>query len=156
MDVTYILLDDHNPLHQELAIYRTGSINYVKLTDSNYHLYKTLDVDAHNYAALFHYGLVDAMNHLPFITENGCGLDSGNEALLHHSTLPALRALLEKEISVIRTKTDETIVVGWQNEPVGIAYLRALDTHRFSQFLTSLLHFIEESEQQQYDLEFLW
>ena len=156
MQVTYIVLDDHNPLHRELSIYRTGIIQRICMDDAAYKTYGSLEVDGHNYAACFHYGLVESLNRLPFLSESDSGLESGEEALLHRSRLAEFLGIAKEALATLDDTHRETILVGWQQEPVAIAYLRALDAERFAAFLISLLHFIEESELQQYDLEFLW
>jgi hypothetical protein len=75
MNVQRILINDSNPEHRKLSIYRTGIINRVRLQDKTYTIYHSLDIDAHNYAALFHYGLVESLNKLPFLSETSNGLD---------------------------------------------------------------------------------
>ena len=155
MNVHHILLNDNNPLHQELSIYRTGSINHIKLTDRSYHTYGVLEIDGHNYAALFHYELPAHLNSLPFISESNNGLESWDEAILHHSALPELLLLLEQQKNIICTKKIETIIVGWQDQPVGIAYLRTIDPTQFLHFFALLQAFIQQALANQFDLEFV-
>ena len=57
MNVHRILIDDNSPVHRALSIYRTGAINRVQLQDISYKAYSSLEIDAHDYAAFFHYGL---------------------------------------------------------------------------------------------------
>ncbi|NTW10983.1 MAG: hypothetical protein HGA26_06460, partial [Chlorobiaceae bacterium] len=114
-----------------------------------------LEIDAHNYAAIFHYGITEALNRLPFISESGNGLDSWDEAFLHNSSLPAMQKVIETCAAAINPDAGERILLGWQDQPVGVAYLRDIDPARFLSFLASLGEFAEKSAAEGYDLEFL-
>ncbi|ACF44779.1 hypothetical protein [Pelodictyon phaeoclathratiforme] len=153
MNVQYILIDDNNAEHRDLSIYRTGRINRVRLQDKAYTIYSTIELDAHDYAAIFHYGIVEAMNELHFISESGNGLDSWDEAFLHHSALSALLRIIRRCSEGIDPQKKETILLGWQNQPVGVAWLRLIDPVKTAAFLRKFDTFIVESEG--YDLEFI-
>ena len=153
MNVHHILLDDNNPEHRELSICRTGTINRINLNDSKYQVYASFCIDVHNYAALFHYGIIEAMNELHFISESGNGLDSWDEAFLHHSALSALLPIIRRCCESIDPQKKETILLGWQNQPVGVAWLRMIDPVKTAGFLRDFDTFIVESEG--FDLEFI-
>jgi len=155
MNVHHILIDDLNPEHRELSIYRAGSVNRVRLQDSIYKVYASLEIDAHNYAALFHYRIIEACNTLPFISQTGNGLDSWDEAFLHNSRLNELKSLIADAAATIDRQKNETILLGWHDQPVAVAYLRSIDPARTVNFIERLLLFIEESERAGCDLEFI-
>ena len=155
MNVQHILIDDNNPRHRELSIYRTGKINRVKLQDKTYTTYSSFEIGAHDYAALFHYGIVESLNKLPFISESGNGLDSWDESFLHNSRLSAMTGIIDDSIASINPEKKEMILLGWQDQPVGVAYLRDIDPTRFLAFLGSLRQFVVESEAEGCDLEFI-
>ncbi|MBM3162159.1 MAG: hypothetical protein FJZ79_02265 [Chlorobi bacterium] len=155
MNIQHILIDDLNPGHRELSIYRTGTVNRVRLGDSAYRAYRSLPIDAHDYAALFHYGIIEACNALPFLSESGNGLDSWDEAFLHRSNLGRLVAILSDAAGKIDRQKSETIVLGWQDQPMTVAYLRRIDPLKTVDFLEKLLLFVRESEDEGYDLEFI-
>ncbi len=155
MKVHHIVIDDTNPEHLALSICRTGKINRVRLGDNAYTTYGTIGIDAHDYAALFHYGIVEALNRLPFISETGNGLDSWDEAFLSNSSIWGMLNILETCASTIDTEAKERILLGWQDQPVGVAYLRDIDPAKFLTFLGELGTFLEESAAEGYDLEFL-
>lgn len=155
MNVHHILIDDRNPEHRELSICRTGTINRVRIGDSSYQAYASLRIDAHDYAALFHYGIVEAVNTLPFVSESGNGLDSWDEAFLHRSRLQQLGGILADAAGKIDRQKSETIVLGWQDQPVAVAYLRRIDPLKTLAFLEKLLQFVRESEEEGCDLEFI-
>jgi hypothetical protein len=155
MKVHHIVIDDTNPEHLALSICRSGKINRVRLGDSSYRTYGTMDIDAHNYAALFHYGIVESLNRLPFVSETGNGLDSWDEAFLHNSSIPALLEIIGDSISSARAEGKERILLGWQDQPVGVAYLRDIDAAKFLAFLFSFRQFAGESAAEGFDLEFL-
>jgi len=155
MNVHRILIDDDNPLHRELSIYRTGTINRVRLQDVSYKAYSSLEIDAHNYAAFFYYGLPELLNSLPFISESGNGLDSWDEAFLHNSALERMIIIIEERMVAIDAKQHETILLGWHDQPVGVAYVREIDPTGFLEFLETLKAFVAESTEEGYDLEFL-
>jgi hypothetical protein len=155
MKVHHILIDDTNPEHLALSICRTGKINRVKLDDSSYHTYGTLEIGAHDYAALFHYGITEALNRLSFISESGNGLDSWDEAFLHNNSLSTMQQVIETCASAINPEAGERILLGWQDQPVGIAYLRDINPAGFLSFLESLRKFAGESAREGFDLEFL-
>ena len=77
MNVQHIIINDSNPEHRELSIYRTGKINRVKLQDKTYTTYHSLEMDGHDYAAFFHYGIAEALNKLPFLSESNMDLTAG-------------------------------------------------------------------------------
>ena len=155
MNVQHILIDDNNAAHRELSIYRTGSINSVRLQDTTYKIYRSMEIGAPDYAAFFHYGFPEALNQLPFISESNNGLDSWDEAFLHNSSLAMMKSILDECATAISTEKHETILLGWQDQPVGVAYLRDLDPARFLAFLGTLRQFVAESEAEGYDLEFI-
>ncbi len=155
MNVQHILIDDNNAAHRELSIYRTGSINSVRLQDATYKIYRSMEIGAPDYAAFFHYGFPEALNQLPFISESNNGLDSWDEAFLHNSSLAMMKSILDECATAINTEKHEMILLGWQDQPVGVAYLRDLDPARFLAFLGTLRQFVAESESDGYDLEFI-
>jgi len=150
-----ILIDDDNPIHRELSIYRTGTINRVRLLDISYKTYASLEIDAHNYAAFFHYGLPELLNGLPFISESGNGLDSWDEAFLHNSSLRSMKKIIEECKVSIDPAHHETILLGWHDKPVGVAYFRDIDPGLFAEFLGTLSGFVDESAEAGCDLEFI-
>lgn len=155
MKVQHILIDDKSPIHRELSIYRTGVINRVRLQDRSYKTYASLEIDAHNYAALFHYGLPELLNCLPFISESNNGLDSWDEAFLHNSSLASMKKIIDERMASIDPAHPETILLGWHDQPVGVAYLRDIEPGRFIEFLGKLSGFVEESAKAGCDLEFI-
>ncbi len=155
MKVQHILIDDNNPEHCELSIYRFGRINRVRFQDKAYKIYRSLEIGAHDYAAFFHYGFPEAFNLLPFISESGNGLDSWDEAFLPNGSLLLMNRIIEERLAFIEVKNTEMILLGWQDEPVGVAYLRDIDPKRFVAFLGELQKFVAESETEGCDLEFM-
>ncbi len=155
MNVQHILIDDNNAEHRELSIYRTGSINRVRLQDKTYKIYRSMEIGAPDYAAFFHYGFPEALNRLPFLSESNNGLDSWDEAFLDNSSLALMNSIIDECQSAINPEKRERILLGWQDQPVGVAYLRDLDPARFLAFLQTLRQFIAESEAEGYDLEFM-
>ena len=155
MNVQHILIDDNNAEHRDLSIYRTGKINRVRLEDKTYNIYSSIDIDAHNYAAFFHYGFPEALNTLPFISESNNGLDSWDEAFLHTGNLARMNSIIDERLKSINPETKEMILLGWQDQPIGVAYLRELNPAKFLAFLQTLIQFIAESEAEGYDLEFM-
>ncbi len=155
MNVHYIVIDDNNAEHRDLSIYRIGRINRIRLEDKIYKIYHSLDIGAPDYAAFFHYGFPEALNQLPFLSESNNGLDSWDEAFLHNSSLAMMNTIIETCITAINPEKQETILLGWQDQPIGVAYLRHLDPAGFLAFLKSLRQFIAESEAKGYDLEFI-
>ena len=155
MNVQHILIDDNNAEHRDLSIYRTGKINRVRLEDKAYKIYSSIDIDAHDYAAFFHYGFAEALNTLPFISESNNGLDSWDEAFLHNSSLARMNSIIEERLKSINPETKEMILLGWQDQPIGVAYLRDLNPAKFLAFLQTLMQFIAESEAEGFDLEFM-
>ncbi len=155
MNIDRILFDDNNPEHLELSIYRTGRINRVRLQDKSYKTYCSLEIGAHDYAAFFHYDLPEVLNRLPFISESGNGLDSWDEAFLHHSSLESMSQIIAERMASIDTEHHEIILLGWQDQPVGVAYFREIDPARFLDFLGKLRAFVDESVTEGCDLEFI-
>ncbi len=155
MKVQRILIDDKSPIHRELSIYRTGTINWVRLQDTSYKTYASLEIDAHNYAAFFHYGLPELLNSLPFISESNNGLDSWDEAFLHSSSLGRMKKIIDDKMASIDPEHHETILLGWHDKPVGVAYFRNIEPGRFLEFLGKLSEFVEESAEAGCDLEFI-
>ena len=155
MNVQHILIDDNNPEYRNLSIYRTGKVNRVLLEDKAYKIYSSIEIDAHDYAAFFHYGFPEALNHLSFISESNNGLDSWDEAFLHNSQLALMNSIIDEQLKSINPEKKEMILLGWQDQPVGVAYLRDLDPARFLAFLKELKQFVAESETEGYDLEFM-
>ncbi|MEI6639795.1 MAG: hypothetical protein FDX02_07490 [Chlorobium sp.] len=155
MNVQHILIDDKSPIHRELSIYRTGTINRVRLQDTSYKTYASLEIDAHNYAAFFHYGLPELLNRLPFISESNNGLDSWDESFLHNSSLGSMKKIVDEKMASIDLEHHETILLGWHDKPVGVAYVRDIDPGRFVGFLGKLRVFVDESAEGGCDLEFI-
>jgi hypothetical protein len=114
-----------------------------------------MEIDAHNYAAFFHYNLPELLNNLPFISECGNGLDSWDEAFLHNSSLGTMKNIIDERMASINPEHHETILLGWQNQPVGVAYVRDIEPGRFLEFLGKLSGFVEESADAGCDLEFI-
>ena len=100
MKVQHIIIDDNSLIHRELSIYRSGTINRVRLQDRSYNTYASLEIDAHNYAAFFHYGLPELLNSLPFISESNNGLDSWDEAFLHNSSLGSMSKISVRKVTI--------------------------------------------------------
>lgn len=166
MNVTHILIDDANPLHRELPIYRSGQINAVRLSDGDYRTYASLDISAHDMAALFHYGVIEAMNSLRFISESGKGLDSWDEAFLPSGQLPAMLRIIGDGIEAISQKEPERVLLGWHEVPEenrlapdgvpeGIAYWREIDPGKAVDFLGRLTDFATDAAEKGFDLEFI-
>lgn len=155
MDITHIIIDDNSPAHRELSIYRTGTINQVHLTDNNYRTYGTLEISAHDHTALFHYSIIESLNELPFVSEAGHGLDSWDEAFLHHSQLGKMLSILNVEGKKIIPGKKEQALLGWHDTPAAAAYWRTIDSQEFLSFLDKLKTFVEESIEDKYDLEFI-
>ena len=155
MEITHILIDYANPAHQELSIYRAGEINRVRLTDNDYRTYGTLDISAHNHTALFHFDIVESLNELPFISETGHGLDSWDEAFLHHSQLEKMLSILREVEQKIDPEKQEKALLGWHDTPVAAAYWRTIDPEEFLSFLKKLKAFVSETIEHGFDLEFI-
>ncbi len=155
MDITHILLDDSNPAHRELAIYRTGEINRIRLSDAEYKVYGRLEISAHNHTALFHFNIVAALNELPFLSETGHGLDSWDEAILYHGSLKKLLEILDGYTQKKDFGEEEKTLLGWQDKPAAVAYWRKIEPQRFLAFLRELHAFVAESIEKGYDLEFI-
>ncbi|WP_294343165.1 hypothetical protein [Prosthecochloris sp.] len=155
MEITHLFIDDANPEHRALSIYRTGAINRVYLTDGEYRTYGTLEISAHNHTALFHFDIVESLNELPFVSETGHGLDSWDEAFLHHSQLGKMLAILAKTERKIDPQKKEKALLGWHDTPIAAAYWRTIDPKEFSRFLNELKTFVLETIEKEYDLEFI-
>ena len=155
MEITHILIDDANQAHRELSIYRTGEINRVRLTDNDYRTYGTLEISAHNHTALFHFDIVESLNELPFISETGHGLDSWDEAFLHHSQLEKMLSILREAEQKIDPRKQEKALLGWHDTPVAAAYWRTIDPEEFLSFLKKLKAFVSETIEHGFDLEFI-
>ncbi|NTV02663.1 MAG: hypothetical protein HGB04_07765 [Chlorobiaceae bacterium] len=166
MNVTHILIDDSNPLHRELPIYRSGQVSSVRLSDSSYRAYAALELSAHDLAALFHYGVIEAFNALRFISESGKGLDSWDEAFLPSGQIPAMLRIIGDFIETLSRNEPERILLGWHDvpeeagispdgAPLGIAYWREIDPAKSVEFLVRLREFAEEAARDGYDLEFI-
>ncbi|NTU54030.1 MAG: hypothetical protein HGA97_10105 [Chlorobiaceae bacterium] len=155
MTVSHILINDQNSLHRELPIYRTGRISAVRLTDRNYTVYDSIHLSAHDHAALFHYGVIESLNALKFISETNNGLDSWDEAFLSSGSIDAMIGILSRAIDAICRKKNERIVLGWQDDPEKIAYWREIDPEKTVAFLISLRDFAGNAAREGYDLEFI-
>lgn len=166
MKISHILIDDSNPLHRELPICRSGQINTVRLSDSDYRTYAALVISAHDMAALFHYGVIEAFDELPFASETKKGLDSWDEAFLPSGQLAALRRIVGKCLADLEGKVPERVLLGWHEvpeesglltdgEPQGIAYWREIDPEQARLFLERLRTFAEQATGTGYDLEFI-
>ena len=66
-----------------------------------------------------------------------------------------MNRIIEERLASIEEKSPEMILLGWQDEPVGVAYLRDIDPKRFVAFLGELQKFVAESEAEGCDLEFM-
>ncbi len=155
MNITHIQIDDTNPLHRELPIYRTGSVGAVRLSDAAYQVYDTLDINAHDMAALFHYGVVEALNSLRFISESDNGLDSWDEAFLPAAQIGGMVEILEGFLPAIAGRATERVLLGWQDDPEKIAYWRSLDPERAAAFVGELRDFACQAAANGHDLEFI-
>jgi len=155
MRVTHILLDDQNPLHRELPIYRAGQVGAVRLSDAEYKVYDSLEIPAHDHTALFHYGLIEQLNALPFISESNNGLDSWDEAFLPTGAIGRMIEIIGEFVGEISGKTPEKVMLGWQDDPERIAYWREIDPDRTIGFLQKLKKFAEKAADGRYDLEFI-
>ncbi len=155
MNVQHIIINDSNPEHRELSIYRIGKVNRVNLQDKTYTTYHSLEMDGHDYAAFFHYGIAEALNKLPFMSESNNGLDSWDEAFLHNSSLASMNRILDECATTIDPKKKETILLGWHDQPLRVAYLREIDPAKFVAFIATLKEFVEESDALGCDLEFI-
>ncbi|RXK84940.1 hypothetical protein EST62_08340 [Chlorobaculum sp. 24CR] len=155
MTVTHIRLDDLNPLHRELPIYRTGQLGAVRLSDGEYRLYDSLEIPAHDHAALFHYGVIERLNALPFISESNNGLDSWDEAFLPSGAIGKMIEMIDGCIEGISGKTPEKVMLGWQDDPERIAWWREVNPDRTIAFLRKLKDFAAKAANGGYDLEFI-
>lgn len=155
MEITHVLIDDANPAHRELSIYRTGTINRIRLTDSDYRTYGTLEISAHDHTGLFHFDIVASLNELPFVSETGHGLDSWDEAFLHHSQLEKMISILSETERKIDPRKKEKALLGWHDTPVAAAYWRTIDPETFMSFLKTLKTFVSETIEHGFDLEFI-
>jgi hypothetical protein len=155
MEITHILIDDSNPLHRELPIYRAGQVGTVRLADSDYRVYESIGITAHDMAALFHYGIIEALNALPFISEANNGLDSWDEAFLPSNRIPDLAGILRESVKSLSGREPERVLLGWQDDPGRIAYWREIDPERTVAFLDRLIAFAEQAAAQGCDLEFI-
>jgi hypothetical protein len=155
MTATHILIDDQNPLHRELPIYRAGQIGAVRLQDSEYKVYDSMEINAHDHAALFHYGVIEVLNALPFISESNNGLDSWDEAFLPSSAIGRMIEVIDKYVGEISGKSPEKVMLGWQDDPERIAYWREIDPQQTIDFLKRLKEFATKAANGAYDLEFI-
>jgi hypothetical protein len=155
MNVTHILIDDSNQLHRELPIYRTGQVGSVRLGDSDYRVYSSIDISAHDLAALFHYGVIEALNLLPFLSETNKGLDSWDEAFLPSGQITEMSRIIGECMERMAGMEPERVLLGWQDDPVRIAYWRMLDPERTAGFLGRLRDFALSAADEGYDLEFM-
>jgi hypothetical protein len=155
MTARHILIDDQNPLHRELPIYRTGSVSTIRLADQNYTMYASQEINAHDYTALFYYGVIEALNTLPFISETRNGLDSWDESFLPSCSIAAMTPIIGHCIKTITGKKMERIVLGWQDDPERIAYWRDIDPEKTVTFLRQLRDFAARAAEAGYDLEFI-
>lgn len=155
MTVTHILLDDQNPLHRDLPIYRKGTIGTVKLADKSYKVYDSLEISAHDYTALFHYGVIEQLNALPFISESNNGLDSWDEAFLPSGAINRMIEIIDEFVGEISGKSPEKVMLGWQDDPERIAYWREIDPEKTIDFLRKFQEFAAKVQEEEYDLEFI-
>lgn len=155
MRVTHILLDDQNPLHRELPIYRSGTIGAVRLADKRYKVYDSMEISAHDYTALFHYGVIEQLNALPFISESNNGLDSWDEAFLPSEATGRMNEIIDGCIGEIGEKSPEKVMLGWQDAPERIAYWREIKPEKTIEFLRKLKDFTAKAADEGYDLEFI-
>jgi len=150
-----IYLDDERAEHRELSIYRKGNINAIRLNDEGYAVYQAFVISAHNYAALFHYDSIAALNALPFISETENGLDSWDEAYLPNALLEKMRSILQDELQRLKKAENEEVMLGWQDSPEKISYWRVISPSDFCSFLTALIAFVNDAKASGYDLEFV-
>ena len=66
-----------------------------------------------------------------------------------------MTGIIDNYLATINTEKNEMTLLGWQDQPVGIAYLRDIDPKRFLAFLGVLREFVVESETEGCDLEFI-
>jgi hypothetical protein len=151
--VRHILLDDDDPAHRDLPIFRAGQVGMVRLTDTSYTVYATLAVPAHDLAALFHYGIIEALNTLPFISETNNGLDSWDEAFLPCAVIGRFIGILGECMRRIDPDKPQRVLVGWQDDPERIAYWREISPERTLDFLRRLEDFAAKAAAGGYDLE---
>ncbi len=155
MEIQHIILDDAKAEHRELAIWRSGEINEVRLSDTEYKVYHRLELSAHNHTALFHYGIVEALNQLPFISESGHGLDSWDEAFLPTALLPKMEEILQKCMEEIEPGSISKVMLGWHEEPVAVAYWRLVSSDEVRRFMHELMRFAREAAAAGHDLEWI-
>lgn len=155
MTVTHILLNDRNPLHRELPICRSGKISTVRLADKSYKLYDSMEIPAHDYTALFHYGVIEKLNALPFISESNNGLDSWDEAFLPSGAIGKMIEMIDRCAGEISGKNPEKVMLGWQDDPEHIAYWREVNPDRTIDFLRKFRDFAAKAQEEGYDLEFI-
>lgn len=150
-----IWLDDTLPEHWELSIYRKGTVNFIRLTDQSYTVYNALAISAHDYAALFHFSIIEELNALPFISETNNGLDSWDESFLPNSHIARMIVILKDALTKLTRSQDEDIMLGWQDAPEKLSYWRRITVCDFRKFLEKLITFSEEALAGNYDLEFI-
>ncbi|MBC8043861.1 MAG: hypothetical protein IAF08_10515 [Rhizobacter sp.] len=150
-----VFLDESVEDHRSLAIYRTGTVNAVRLADADYVIYESLSIPVRVYAALFHFGVIDALNKLHFVSETGNGLDSWDEAYLDHAQIPALLQILNDAGLRRREIPDEEVMLGWQDAPELVSYWIRVSSGETEVFLESLKNFVERAALKRCDVEFI-
>ncbi|NTW49420.1 MAG: hypothetical protein HGB19_06785 [Chlorobiales bacterium] len=150
-----IWIDDALAEHRELSIYRKGTVNFVRLTDQAYTVYNSFAIPAHDYAALFHFGIIEELNALPFLSETDNGLDSWDESFLPNSHIGRMVQILNAALAKLSVAQDEEIMLGWQDAPEKLSYWRKITAEDFREFLEKLIGFCEEALRDGYDLEFI-
>ena len=66
-----------------------------------------------------------------------------------------MKKIIDERMASIDLEHHETILLGWHDQPVGLAYVRDIDPGRFAEFLGKLGGFVDESAEAGCDLEFL-
>lgn len=150
-----VFLDESVEDHRRLAIYRTGTVNAVRLADAGYVIYESLPIPFRVYAALFHFGVIDELNRLNFVSETGNGLDSWDESYLNHAQIPALHQILNDAGLRLRKVPNEEVMLGWQDAPEQISYWISVDGGETEMFLESLKNFIAQAALKRCDIEFI-
>ena len=98
---------------------------------------------------------MESLDKLPFISETGHGLDSWDEAFLHHSQLEKMLPILREAGKKIDPQKKEKALLGWHDSPVAAAYWRTINPQQFLSFLDKLETFVFETIEGNYDLEFI-
>ena len=66
-----------------------------------------------------------------------------------------MNSIIDESTAAINPENKEIILLGWQDQPLQVAYLREIDPVKFIAFIATLKQFVEESKAQGFDLEFI-